>query len=342
MSARRLRFGLNLNNRAPLIYPGVVQPLDLVGLAREAERLGLDSIWVGDNLFSRYRFEAITTLAAVAVTTERVRLGTATLIAPLRQTIWLAIAWATLDQLAGGRTILTMSVGGGMNEEGSRVTKAEYELVGKPYERRGQILEEQLEVLRRLWSGDPVTYGGEFHRFDGFRLELLPAQRPAPPLWVANNPHFYGLPERVVARMLGRVARLADGWMTNAMRPEELRAMRDRIRNVAQAEGRDPDTIATAYQMTLAIGDDRADAERHALEYIGRYYNARLESLRDSPWGRTDPFGPPESCAAAIRALGDAGVGTFILRFAAADQAGQLERFVRDVRPRLAEDAGEE
>jgi alkanesulfonate monooxygenase SsuD/methylene tetrahydromethanopterin reductase-like flavin-dependent oxidoreductase (luciferase family) len=335
MNERPVRFGVNLNNRGPLIYPGLVRPADLIEMGREAERLGFDSVWAGDNLFSRYRYEAITTLSAVAAVTERVRLGTATLIAPLRHTMWLAIAWATLDQLSQGRTILTMSVGGGLTEEGSRVTKQEYEVIGLPFHRRGKLLEEQIDLLRRLWSGEAVSYAGEFHRLLDLRFELLPAQRPSPPLWIANNPHFYGVPETIVERMVRRVARLADGWMTVGAHPGQFRKLWERICRLAGDYKRDPRRIETAYQMTLTIGDDRIDAGRQAVEYINRYYHTQLQSVDESPWGGTDPFGTPEDCARTIRALRDAGVETFVLRFAAADQLGQMRRFVREVMPLL-------
>jgi alkanesulfonate monooxygenase SsuD/methylene tetrahydromethanopterin reductase-like flavin-dependent oxidoreductase (luciferase family) len=328
-----VEFGLNVNNRLPLIYPERLTARDLVGLAEHAEALGFESVWAGDNLFSRSRLEAITTLGAIAAVTRRVRLGTATLIAPLRDTLWLALAWATLDQLSGGRTILCMSVGGGASDSDAMPTRLEFAAVNRPYARRGRLLEEQIEALRQLWSGERVFLARELHHYDGIRLDLTPVQRPGPPLWIASNPHWYDLPARTVDRMLGRVARLADGWMTIGATPEQLGVLARRIRDLAEAAGREPGGITIAYQLTLAIDDDRRASRRAALEYINRYNDTRFTELEDAPWSAGAPFGTPEDCAQTIVALHAVGVRVFVLRFASPDQETQMTRFVREVRP---------
>jgi alkanesulfonate monooxygenase SsuD/methylene tetrahydromethanopterin reductase-like flavin-dependent oxidoreductase (luciferase family) len=336
-----IEFGVNLNNRLPLIYPERLTARELVGLAQHAEALGFESVWAGDNLFSRSRLEAITTLGAVAAVTRRVRLGTATLIAPLRDTLWLAVTWATLDQLSGGRTVLCMSVGGGASDADAEPTRREYAAVNRPYARRGRLLEEQIEALRQLWSGQSVDFARHLHRYEGVQLGLVPVQRPGPPLWIASNPHWYALPAETVDRMLGRVARLADGWMTIGATPEQLVALTRRIRDLADAADRDPGAITIAYQLTLTIDDDRRAARAVALEYINRYNATRFQELRDAPWSAGEPFGAPEDCAEAIRALHAAGVQVCVLRFASPDQRTQMDRFVREVRPLVGRALGE-
>jgi alkanesulfonate monooxygenase SsuD/methylene tetrahydromethanopterin reductase-like flavin-dependent oxidoreductase (luciferase family) len=328
-----IEFGVNVNNRLPLIYPERVTARELVSLAQHAETLGFESVWAGDNLFSRSRLEAITTLGAIAAVTRRVRLGTATLIAPLRDTLWLALTWATLDHLSGGRTVLCMSVGGGASDSDAGPTRMEYAAVNRPYARRGQILEEQIEALRQLWSGDSVSFARELHRYEGVRLGLVPVQRPGPPLWIASNPHWYDLPARTVDRMLGRVARLADGWMTIGATPGQLSALAQRIRDLAEAADRDPGGITIAYQLTLTIDDDRRASRAVALEYLNRYNETHFQQLADAPWSAGEPFGTPEDCARTVIALHAAGVRVFVLRFASPDQRTQMTRFMREVRP---------
>lgn len=335
-----IEFGLNVNNRLPLIYPERVTPRDLIEVAQQAETLGFDSVWAGDNLLSRCRLEAITTLGAIAAVTRRVRLGTATLIAPLRDTLWLALTWATLDQLSSGRTVLCMSVGGGVGDAGARAARMEYEAVDRPFARRGRILEEQIEALRRLWSGEIISFAREFHRYEGFRLGVLPVQRPGPPLWIASNPHWYDLPPRTVERMLGRVARVADGWMTIGATPGQVSDLVQRIRVLAEAADRDPTSITIAYQLTLAIGDDRRQARAIALEYINRYNETDFREIEDSPWSAGDPFGTPDDCARAVSGLHAAGVRVCVLRFASSDQQGQMTRFMREVRPLIRQGLG--
>jgi hypothetical protein len=113
MSAK-LEFGVNLNNREPLIAPDYDLKM-LLDLSEVVESSGFDSVWVGDSLFSKPRYEPIALLAAISQRTSRVKLGTACMVTSTRNPLYLALEWATLDQLSGGRTILGA---GGQSEEG--------------------------------------------------------------------------------------------------------------------------------------------------------------------------------------------------------------------------------
>ncbi|MBI3075517.1 MAG: LLM class flavin-dependent oxidoreductase [Deltaproteobacteria bacterium] len=334
MSDPRVEFGVNVNNRVPVLNPEEYPPWSMVELAREAEALGFDAVWVGDNFLARSRYECLTTLAVIAGATRRVKLGTAVLVGPLRHTLWLALTWASLDQLSGGRTILNLAVGGGVSEASEREVTREYAACGVPYRQRGRYLEDQIVVLRRLWTEEAVEHRSEFHVLDGVSLHPRPLQRPAPPIWLANNPQMYGVASPVVERMMRRVGRLADGWMTNAARPEQIRTFLAAIRAQAREAGRDPEAITPAYQMTLNINADRARARQEAVDYINRYYFTEYQEIGESYW-HADPFGTPEQCAACIRGFIDAGVRSFSLRFASPDQVGQLRRFTESVLPAL-------
>src|SRR5437660_8802363 len=105
--------------------------LDLSGFVEEA---GFDSVWVGDSLFSKPRYEPISLLAAISQRTSRVRLGTACMVSSTRNPLYLALEWATLDQLSGGRTIL--GTGMGNPEEGVR---REVEALALDNDKRGPI-----------------------------------------------------------------------------------------------------------------------------------------------------------------------------------------------------------
>ena len=94
-----LRFGVNLNNREPLIAPDYDLPM-LLELAERVEELGFDSVWVGDSLFSKPRYEPIVLLSAISQRTSRVGLGTACMVSSTRNPLYLALEWATLDQLS--------------------------------------------------------------------------------------------------------------------------------------------------------------------------------------------------------------------------------------------------
>src|ERR671936_3196823 len=99
------QFGVNLNNREPLIAPDY-QLQDLLALSEKVEEYGFDSVWVGDSLFSKPRSEPLALLPAISQRTQRVRLGTACLVTSVRNPLYLALEWATLDHISGGRTIL--------------------------------------------------------------------------------------------------------------------------------------------------------------------------------------------------------------------------------------------
>ena len=97
-----MKFGVNLNNREPLITSDYTLA-DLLDLAELAEQRGFGSVWVGDSLFSKPRFEPISLLSAISQRTSRAKLGTACLVTSTRNPLYLALEWATLDRLSGGR-----------------------------------------------------------------------------------------------------------------------------------------------------------------------------------------------------------------------------------------------
>ncbi|MBI2879985.1 MAG: LLM class flavin-dependent oxidoreductase [Candidatus Tectomicrobia bacterium] len=329
-----MRLGVNVNTRVPVIFPESYDIDRLLDLAVRAEQLGYDSVWVGDNFFSKARLESITTLSAIAMRTRRVGLGTAALIAPLRHTVWLALAWATLDRIAKGRTVLAVCVGGGNAESGGPGFVSEFDVARVPYQRRGRILEEQIQLLRDFWSPGPVRRNDAFHTLPELDLRPKPEREGGPPIWVSCNPQVFDLREPVVERMLRRVARLADGWMTCTATPAEYRILWERIQTHAGGLGRAPDALTPAYQVTLNVGKDRARARAEGLEYVNAYYTTGHRDLSESMW-RRDPFGTAEEVLEHLAALKEAGVATFIFRFASRNQMEQLERFTDSVLPGL-------
>src|ERR671937_341068 len=146
MSGGPLEFGVNLNNREPLIAADYDLSM-LLDLSETVEASGFDSVWVGDSLFSKPRYEPISLLSAISQRTSRVRLGTACMVSSTRNPLYLALEWATLDVVSGGRTIF----GTGMGNPESGVQR-EFEAVGLAFDQRGSIFDEGLAVLRELWT----------------------------------------------------------------------------------------------------------------------------------------------------------------------------------------------
>src|SRR5947207_12973176 len=122
---RPLQFGVNLNNREPLIAPDYDVQM-LLDLSKRVEGAGFDPVWVVDSLFSKPRYEPIALLSAISQRTSRVSLGTACMVTSTRNPLYLALEWATLDVISGGRTIL--GAGLGNPEEGVR---REFESLGR-------------------------------------------------------------------------------------------------------------------------------------------------------------------------------------------------------------------
>ncbi len=334
-----LAFGVNLNNREPLLSPTYDLPA-LLELSQAVEAAGFDSVWVGDSLFSKPRYEPLMLLAAISQRTQRVRLGTACLVTATRNPLYLALQWSTLDVIAGGRTILGACMGN--PEEGVR---REYAALGLDYARRADIFEEGLHILRTLWTEGRVTYHGVTYQYTDISFysgvemgPLMPVQKP-PPIWIVSNPRLLrGSDERIVARVIDRAAqrivRYGDGWMTccRARHPEEVTAQLARIRQVAHEAGRSLANFTVAYQVTMNIADSEAEAQRDFEAYITQYYPELSKAVDLSEWG---PVGTPDAIAEWIERFARAGVTYFICRFGALDQFGQVERFAREVLPRF-------
>src|ERR1700724_1710917 len=148
------RFGVNLNNREPLIAAGYNLSA-LLDLSATVEELGFDSVWVGDSLSSKPRYEPIALLSAISQRTSRVKLGTACLVTSMRNPLYLALEWATLDVISGGRTILGPCMGN--PEHGVR---REFEALGLPFGDRATVFEEGLEVLGELFRTGRTSFKG--------------------------------------------------------------------------------------------------------------------------------------------------------------------------------------
>jgi alkanesulfonate monooxygenase SsuD/methylene tetrahydromethanopterin reductase-like flavin-dependent oxidoreductase (luciferase family) len=332
-------FGVNLNNREPLIAAGYGMG-ELLDLSGRVEELGFDSVWVGDSLFSKPRFEPISLLAAISQRTRRVKLGTACLVSSTRNPLYLALEWATLDIISGGRTIFGCCAGN--PEQGVR---REFEALGLDFDRRFSIFEEGLDVLRQLWVDGRVTHRGEVYDYADIAFysgtemgPLMPIQRP-PPFWVVSNPRLVTDAHdeamvRTMKRACRRILKYGEGWMTccRAQHPEELTEQLGYLRDVAAETGDDAARLVTSYQVTLNIGDSETSARGAFDEYISRYYPELSRAMDLSNWG---PVGTPDTIIEWFRAFAAAGVDHFICRFGSLDQFGQVERFAREVLPAL-------
>jgi alkanesulfonate monooxygenase SsuD/methylene tetrahydromethanopterin reductase-like flavin-dependent oxidoreductase (luciferase family) len=327
VSAKRpVRFGLSLPNRAALF--GMPVGL-LLETAEQAEASGLfDSVWVGDNFLSKPRLEAIVTLSAIAARTQRVKLGTICLATfPMRHPLPLAIQWASLDVLSGGRTILTVCNGGAASM--GPAFAAELAATGVASNERVARLEEGIEVLRMLFGPGPVTFHGRFYHFDGVEMLPKPVQGRVP-ICIAVNPHN-AVDPATEERLLRRVARLADGWQTDGIAPEVFHVRWARIQAYAAEYGRADEVTDAQLHLMVNINDDAQRARQESVEFLDHYYGqGHIGPEFLANWLA---YGPPSAVVEKIGTFIEAGFTTIVLRFTSPSQLEQLERCVTDVLP---------
>ena len=330
-------FGLILANRAVVL--GAVTARDLLDLATEAERSGVfDAVWVGDSLLAKPRLEAVTLLSALAGVTERVRLAVGCLATFVhRHPVLFAQQWASLDVLSRGRAWLAVCLGG--PDSANAAQAAEHAVMGIASGERVERLEEGIGILRALFGQTKASHAGRFYRFEQVTLEPRPVQSPVP-IWIASNPTGLtwkggaSASEAAVERGLRRVARYADGCMTNKLSPAEFAQQFARIRAMAREEGREAASLGSALYHNINVNEDRAAALAEAKAFLDAYYTSKFSPQFVEQW---TVAGGPKECADQLRAYGAAGLGHMALRLASWDQRGQLGRFLGEVVPALGD-----
>jgi len=327
--------GLILANRAVVL--GAVKVADLVDLTAQAERSGFfDAVWAGDSLLAKPRLESVTLLSALAGVTTKLRLGVGCMATFVhRHPVMLAHQWASLDVLSGGRTLLAVCLGG--PSEANAAQAAEHDVMGIASAERVGRLEEGIVVLRRLFGGKNVSHQGRFYSFTSVTLEPRPVQQPCP-IWIASNPTSLtwkggaSASEAVIERSFRRIARHADGWMTNKLSPNEFRQQWSRIGAMAREEGRDPAKLGSALYHNINITEDRQKGLEETKAFLDTYYTAKFSREFVEQWTIS---GGPRQCAEELAAYFDAGVSHMALRFGSWDQVGQFKRFLGEVAPAL-------
>ena len=198
--------------------------------ARAAEELGLTHLRVPDQVIrpgSGPLHEPLAMMALIAGVTQSIELVPSVIVLPARQTVLVAKQAATIDRFSGGR--LRLGIGVGKDE-------VEYDALGVRFRDRGARCEEQMTLLRRLWTEEVVDFEGRFDRVASAGINPLPVQRPIP-MWIGAS----ALPSPRIRRRIGR---WADGWFVLCS-PEAFPDVRDDIHAEAVAAGRDPAEIGT-------------------------------------------------------------------------------------------------
>lgn len=313
-----IRFGFSGQGRGAL-----ADREGLGTLARRADALGYDSIFVSDRMLipvastSGYPYsptgafplgpdepwlEALTAVTWLATITQRIHVGTSVLIVPYRNPVFTARALATADYLSGGRVILGAGIGW---------WREEFEAVGVPFAERAARTVESLRIMKEIWTKPRVAFEGRFWRIaEAGGVRPQPAQRPHIPIWIGGHSEA----------ALRRVVAIGDGWHPLGLRPPvalhppEMAAAVRHLKDLAAAAKRDPRGITITFK-----GPVKFDPA--------------------APKNRAPLTGSPAQIVEDLSAYVLAGVEHFVLDFSVPtvpEMVDVLERFAADVRPKVA------
>ena len=281
-------------------------------VAQEAERLGFHSLWCPDHMLNPIKgdgepcLEAWTTITAVAMATKRIRLAHTTLCQAFRYPAVLAKMAATLDQVSGGRFIL--SVGAGW-------FRREFDAYGIPWAEHDVLIdqaEEQMRLIKALWTQEKVNFQGKYYHLQDALLEPKPVQKPRPPVWYGGESE----------RSRQAAAREADCWL---MRGGSLEDTRAKIQDMqGRLQGR---KIEYALPALVFLGPDDAQAENKLRETSQGQASVLDHVLK------TGLVGSGPRLVEKIRALEALGISYILLQFS--QTLAGIRLFAQEVVARL-------
>lgn len=315
--------------------------LDVVsalGLARQADALGYDSLWVADHLMlgkDQAIMEGWTTLAALAGSTQRAKLGIIHQAHFFRIPSIAAKMIATLDQISGGRFIYFIDTG---------TQPAEHKAYGLTYpdtnEERMTYLVEGLELVKTLWSSDqPVTFNGSYYRVTDAICNPKPVSQPHPPIWFGE----------AHPATLAACARHGQGWNSVPVPIDQLRQRLAALGDACRTAGRDVDAIEKSLEIQILIAPDHA-AIRQKLRHMLALTPDGGATPDDPAFkafvaGDTDDIPPtltetwligtPGEVQQRLRQYTDMGFSHFMLWFVDAPDDDGLRLFSEQVAPAL-------
>jgi probable F420-dependent oxidoreductase len=324
----RLRFGLRIPSYAP---PGLTyqDSRALLDYCRRIDALPYEDIWVIDHLlvskgvYGVSWLDSLATLSAAAAVTDRVGLGTAALVLPLRHPVTLAKEIASVHQLSGGRFRFGVAVGWDPDE---------FEAIGVPLKQRGTRTDEALELIRQLLTEESVTFSGRYWQTS--ELTIYPRVADPPAVWIAGGTltHAPDTPDKpfIAQGVLDRILK-ADGWMARSSGSDPGDVANDWrvVQEHLTASGRDPATLTFGATQFLHVTEERdrekalAEQMPHFLEIMGGHRTE--EDLRASYL-----TGTIDDMLATIQSLHDVGLEYLILTPLVKD-ADQLELITRHI-----------
>ena len=313
-----MEIGLLLHTRQLIRADEAAKSFDhLWSDAAQAEELGFDHIWLGDSVtvLDKARGDCLTTTAALAARTSRIRLGIVPMLPALRNPVLLAHALATIDVISNGRIILGVSVGPVRD-----YIQRQFAACGVPPQEKAGRLSETIEIMRRLWSGTKIDYDGRYFKLHDVGILPHPTRPGGIPIWIAADRNETGFK---------RVARLGDGWVTLAPTLERFTGARAKIDDYAKEYGRTGKLGVSALYATFNILNDAEKARDQGWRWMENFFGAQRNNLGH----HFTIFGTPKECATLLKSYADAGLTTIIARIASDDVRGQARMLFDEVRP---------
>lgn len=287
----------------------------LLTIAKEAEELGYGSVWVSDHLFSPsgrpHGLEAWTVLSALALSTHTIKLGTYVLCNQFRHPSLLAKMASTLDIISGGR--LELGIGAGWFRD-------EHTAFGFDWDKhstRVERLKESIEIIKKLWTEDHVSFDGKHFRLKDATLEPKPLQRPHPCIWVGGNS----------ADMRKVTAETGDGWIPVLPTPKQLAEGVLHIKDEMKRAGRNTQRLRIAY------GGSGCALTRENEEEVKRLAEPLLLSMQKPLEESACLIGTPEQCIHKVEQYQKAGAQMIVAGFYDFPSLESLKLFAKSVIP---------
>jgi F420-dependent oxidoreductase-like protein len=299
-----------------------------LALADACERAGIDGLFRSDHYLSvvgkreRSSLDAIATLAALATSTERIRLGTLVSPVTFRHPSVLAKSVATIDHVSGGR--VELGLGAGWNKE----EHAAYGFEFLPLGTRMELLEEQTEIVHRQWTEDSVTFEGRHYRLDECPALPKPVQEPHPPLILGGNAG----PRSVALAVL-----FADEYNTLLASVEDCSERHATLAAACESAGRDPATLPLSLMATCAVGEDRGQVLERVRALLAVWGSEDDPDVVLSDRGHRWIAGTPEEVVERLRSLAEAGVERVYLQHLVPGDTAMVDLVGDAVLPALAE-----
>lgn len=302
----------------------------MLGVAKQAESLGFESVWVYDHFHTvpeptqEVTYEAWTLMAALAVTTDTIRLGQLCTCTAYRPPPYLAKVASSIDVLSGGR--LEMGIGGGWYEQ-------EFNAYGypfpKPSVRLGE-LDEAVQILIKMWTEDEATFTGKYFSIDGAICQPKPVQNPHIPIWVAGGG------EQLTLRTAARYA----SYTNFGDDPIQFAHKRDVLRRHCESVGRDPGEITMSASLNVLIAESE-EAIKAKWNHLRDYYATIVSDgdLTMDWWFGSEEagVGTPEQLVDLISQYEEAGCGYLTVNFAeAATDPSAMDLFAAEVMPHFS------